>query len=291
MFPASQHDANDSLIRLLNQIAQVTTPAEWLEAVSFYARDRGASAAYLTWIDSDEAGHPNKAEMVAEWVADAVIPQMPLGMRVPIPDDWRHKGGWFDVTDAPTFIDDVRTTSLLTESSRSNYALIQTQALVFLPQHVGGRWVSAVAFHWRTPQPFTEADHAFYTAVMRHAGPIISALRLMQQTLAAQAEMMAAKADSDLLYKLAQSVNAAMTYQEVVEAVAPLQPKGNGVSLILWEGFDHASATYFDLIAGAGLPPFAQAVVGTRFPKEALPIARVMYGNTSVQVYVTLYSG
>jgi signal transduction histidine kinase len=220
MFPTSHPAPNDPLFRLLPQLAQVTTPAEWVEAVSFYARERGASAVYLTWIDCDAAGQPTTLEMAADWVADVAIPQMPLGRRAPIPDDWEQTGGWFSITDSPTYIDDVRTSALVTDLSRCNYAAIQTQALVFLPQHIGGRWVSALAFHWQQPQQFTEADHQFYMAVLHHAGPVVNALRLMQQSLSAQQETASAKAESDMLYKLAEAVSAAMTYQGVMDAIA-----------------------------------------------------------------------
>ena len=70
---------------------------------------------------------------------------------------------------------------------------------------------------------------------------------------------------------LAESVNAAMTYQEVIEAVAPIFPDCQGVYLHLWQHLDYEQAEYMEVAAAASISEELILTTGQRLNKTDFP--------------------
>jgi signal transduction histidine kinase len=178
--PSQALSEHEFVYNLLNQLTGVTSPDEWLEVVSEYPRARGASGGTLLWVGSDRPdGEPTWQEIAAMW-STAGQPRAVVGARHPLEPFWKQTGGWFANPDEPTYIEDITTSPLLEETMRSDYLERGIGALVFMPMLIEGRWVSGFGFRWSEPQQFTSEDRLLYTAIMRHAGPVINAVRLLQ---------------------------------------------------------------------------------------------------------------
>jgi signal transduction histidine kinase len=73
------------------------------------------------------------------------------------------------------------------------------------------------------------------------------------------------------LLRLAEAINAAMTYQDVLEAVAPVLPDCQGVYLNLWEHLDYEKASYLEIAAAASVTEQVGQSIGHRFLKTDFP--------------------
>ena len=60
-------DEIDILYSMSNKLTQASTPAEWLEAVSDYARDIGAVSGVLFYLHTDASGEAETLEIAAQW--------------------------------------------------------------------------------------------------------------------------------------------------------------------------------------------------------------------------------
>jgi signal transduction histidine kinase len=179
-----QYDEKAFVYGLLNKLAGVTTPAEYLDIVSEYPRSRGATGGTLVWIDDASGDTPTWQEVAARWVSPgAITPASPrIGERVPLEKFWIDTGGWFDDPEQLTIVEDMTRTDRLTEVIRTEFYLsIGVQAIVFLPLRSSGRWVSALMFRWGEPQEFTPTDRAIFSLIMRHSAPIINSVRLLME--------------------------------------------------------------------------------------------------------------
>ena len=174
----------DSEIEVLVQIAsdlpQAATPADWLEAVSDYARSRGAVAGFLLWILSGPEATTIEAEIAASWTQDEK-PHLSSQDRLILPAFWYDANGRLDATDRPLLIENTQTSPLLDESMREYYGRLDVGAVALLPQLVQGRWVSLLGFHWREPQAFDDQFRRICEIIIRRAGPAINAIRLLDQ--------------------------------------------------------------------------------------------------------------
>ncbi|MBK8024078.1 MAG: GAF domain-containing sensor histidine kinase [Chloroflexi bacterium] len=80
-----------------------------------------------------------------------------------------------------------------------------------------------------------------------------------------------------LMYRLAQSINAASTLQDIVEAVARLMPDCDGVLLNAFEHLDMDRASSIDIVAAAAVPPHIEPQLRYRIP--VLPVLHALRGE------------
>jgi len=73
-----------------NRLTQASTPTEWLEAISGYAREQGATTGVLLYIEADAADFPQWCEVVAYWTVG--------------PGQSAEVGARFDLTVMPNFV-------------------------------------------------------------------------------------------------------------------------------------------------------------------------------------------
>src|SRR5438067_13266224 len=83
--PQLIRDEIDILYAVSNRLTQASTPVEWLEAISSYARDHGASSGAFFWITYDDDGQPEWAHIAAEWTTGRGM-SASVGTRFYLPD-------------------------------------------------------------------------------------------------------------------------------------------------------------------------------------------------------------
>jgi len=85
------------------------------------------------------------------------------------------------------------------------------------------------------------------------------------------AELESANQEIDQLYRVGEAINAAHSFDELLQAVSGIISGEISAGLYFWEGWDFETATYVELAAASGqnVPP-----TGRRVPKEALPYTR-----------------
>jgi signal transduction histidine kinase len=273
-------DERDLIFSLHRNLVGVWTPAGWLEAVSDYARSRGASGASILWIDNAEDGSAGYMQVAARWLGDAPARPMDEPYK-PLPGWWRSTGGFFADPITPTLINDVTDTPYLDEETRDDYLGQGIRAVAFLPQYLDGEWVSALVFRWAEPQQFDGNDFAVYSMIMQHAAPFINAIRLLEvnRSRAERAERLRlatedAVEEAAFLYQLAGTINAATTYQEIVESVKSVLQDCEGVLIDIWENGNFEGASYVDVVAISS--EYEPRVPRRRMYLDEFPVAHIM---------------
>src|SRR5579885_132496 len=98
-------DEIDILYTISSKLTHAATPSEWLEAVSVYARERGASSGMLSWINSSRSDDPY-FEVIAQWVRDSHSTGGPVA-RFQLSDFSMWLDQWVANTNQPVLIRDV----------------------------------------------------------------------------------------------------------------------------------------------------------------------------------------
>ncbi|MDX2136796.1 MAG: GAF domain-containing protein [Chloroflexota bacterium] len=262
--PSQALSEHEFVYDLLNELTGVTSPDEWLEVVSTYPRSRGASGGTLLWVGSDRTdGEPNWQEVAALWFTDGQ-PRATIGTRLPLEPFWQQTGGWFANPHDPTFIEDIETSPLLEDTMRADYLERGVRALVFMPMLIEGRWVSGFGFRWSQPQQFTPEDRTLYNAIMRHAGPVINAVRLLQDNRdrAHRAEQVAA---------VNTALSKARDEAEILNAICNFATPNGATSLVLFYiNLDTANQPVEMTIAATAGEDAVPNLVGQVFPMSGI---------------------
>ena len=85
----------------------------------------------------------------------------------------------------PYVVDDVSTDPRVTDEDRSSYKLTQIQAVICVPLHKGGRFVSCMAVHQRVPRKWTEDEVDLVAFVANRFWESIERARLIKNLHAA----------------------------------------------------------------------------------------------------------
>ena len=157
-------------------------------------------------------------------------------------------------------VEDVQADSRLDETSRQNYLTIGTQAYVRVPFQHEGHTLGALFFKYGLPRQFTEHEQQLAIGI---ADLVLAAVVRIQ----AQQEIAQANDQTSLLYQLAGEINAATTYQDIIESVAKLQPEANGILLNFFEHMDYKHASYIDTMAVGNVSDDVRVLLKDRIPK------------------------
>lgn len=173
-------DEIDILYSMSNKLTQASTPVEWLEAVSDYARDGGAASGVLFYVHPGPMHEPATLEIAAQWARGAPR-NWPEGARFEIEPHRAFMRQWLTAPDRPMVIADVYASDVLDATTRAFYEQAGMRSSVVLPLYHGGHWIGLLIFSWREPADFDERDLRIFTAILRQAGPIIASVRLGDQ--------------------------------------------------------------------------------------------------------------
>lgn len=169
-----------TLYEISGQLTHATTPGEWLEAVSIYARKRGAKVGYLLWMLPNTHDAPEQAEIAASWRLDDRL-TLAEGTRITLPALWKDSRYWENDPQQPALIGDARGNQLYDPFLDSHRPHEPLHGMALLPQVVNGRWISLLVFYWRDAVTFDERDQRIFKASMQLLGPIVETMQLARR--------------------------------------------------------------------------------------------------------------
>jgi PAS domain S-box-containing protein len=178
------HDLNraydeDELLRLLDQPA----------------RKGGASSSNLLYIDLDERGQPEWAEVVAFWYREGIIPPVEIGTRYYLPE-FSFTPLFLSSPSEALLIPDVTADETIDKNTRILLAQLSMRATAIIPLTQTGlysdplisdstqssterRWVGLVIFNWDEAHEFSEQEVEIYNALIGLASPAVESRRLV----------------------------------------------------------------------------------------------------------------
>jgi signal transduction histidine kinase len=238
-----------------NRLTQASTPTEWLEAISGYAREQGATTGVLLYIEADAADYPQWCEVVAYWTVGAGR-SADVGARFDLSEMPNFVAMWVRTPDRPIFVPDAINNELIDERARSLNAHYNMQSSVILPLNNNGHWIGFAMFTWTEQRYFDERDKRIFTAMIQQAAPVIDSMRLFEESRerVARAEhllkintaLSQADSETDILEALAlyassqHIVAISMDYLDYAESDAPMHPSISRTVALWKEGQAYA---------------------------------------------------
>lgn len=169
----------DILFVASNKLTQAATPAEQLDAVSDYARQRGANAGVLFYFN--EQTEQRNPAVVAKWQTGDGR-EITVGSHLQVdPLSSRFARLWLGMPGQPIMVEDSLADERLDEHSLPVFKRYNFRAAVMLPLNSKGRWIGMLMFGWESPFRFDERDERIYTALIQQAAPVIDSVRLYEQ--------------------------------------------------------------------------------------------------------------
>jgi GAF domain-containing protein len=166
----TRRDEIDILYTISNQLSQAETPPAWLDAVSLYARECGATSGSLFWVGDDQL------EVAAEWsahepdtVSYASYAELPIRA---VPGLSTLLEAWTNLQSYPLLLTDIP------DDFCSIFPYRETRSGVILPLHIRERWVGIIAFGWNESIEFDQRDNRIYTVIIQQTTPVIDSMRL-----------------------------------------------------------------------------------------------------------------
>lgn len=255
-------------------LAGAASPAELLDVISPYMREKGAVSGHLFYFDQYK---PHWMEVIAVWGLDEAH-CLPLAWRLDI--GHRQLGRyWTSHPEKPTLIPDILNAEIVGEDSIAILRPYGVRGFAALPFHNHGRWIGAAYFFWNKPYAFDERDARLIAAIQQNTAPVIDAIRLLEQSRTRTLELEKANQEINLLYRASETINSANSFQEIVEAVSQFDPEAEVVTLMLWDTLDWATAAYLDVVVVIDRTGQSLLEVGSQLPKESFPIAKTMLGE------------
>ncbi len=180
---------------ILDKLTQALTPAEWLDAVSDYARAHGATTGLLLYLHmrEDQPGVLDYAEIAAEWTTSGAKVGT-VGTRYFNAEDTDFARAFLNGLTQPLLVPDVLNHTDVKGQTRDFFASLDVRGMAVLPLNVKGRWAAELVFGWNVPVIFTEDDLRSYSSLIAQAGPVIDTMHLYERSLerSARAEILLA---------------------------------------------------------------------------------------------------
>ncbi len=239
---------------------------ELLQVLVQPALETGATMAHLLYIDLNEAGEPEWAEVVAIWPRkDASV--VPVGTRFYLPE-LPFSRLWMASPDKPQLVTDAATDERMDENTRN--VLIQTGrcAMAVIPLTQVGRWVGLIIFTWDEPHEFSEQEVAIYQALTSLTAPAVHSRRLLVEKERALVEK---------LYEISRGLNTARDEDELLQIlIKPALEVGAAAAILAYIDLDETNEPeWIEMVAvwqreGAPLTP-----IETRYYLPEFPFARL----------------
>jgi signal transduction histidine kinase len=251
---------NESLYRVSQLINEANTFTQIVEAAA--QMDFAGGDFYLNVFENFNHATASYVETVAtsrnQFLKQGMrlyLDQIPFLRSNPRPGVYVYE----DIANHPE-LDDVTKHTMLSHGIRSNL-------------RVGLLWEERILGTFGVDHDFPKKYNQRDKRIMAALGELISSaverIRLQEETQRTTEE-------SSLLYQLAERVNAARSFQDLMEAAAGAQPTCEGVYLNLCEHLDYDLASYFEVVAGANYPEGFGQLIGMRFTKADFPIIEVV---------------
>lgn len=265
----------DILYEASHKLVKAVSPSEQLEAISDYARKHGANRGVLIYCEFENGIRIE--DVVAEWTIGSCIP-IGVGTQLRYPFGNEHPTDFVN-PHRPIFLENAPEDTRLPPQSRENDRRYEIIGCVVLPIFIKERRIATIFFSWDHPRSFDERDERIYTVLQQQITAVIDSVSLFERLQKRASELEHANNELNLLYKTGELINSANTYQEVVEAVAQFDLEADVVTLMLWDTWDWKTAEYLDVPVVIDRRNSGLLEAGSRLPKEAFPIAKVMMGQ------------
>ncbi len=249
-------------------LLQASDEAEILAAVAEYAGSQGATGVIINYVTSDDDVSRIDFKPVARWIF-----KQPFPYRI-INDGENFHEAILEIRDLSIqnpdqiiYIENLETDERINANVRANFITqYPMRAEAVLGLRSGGRWQGSLIIMWHQPHIFSEHEHYVYEQIVQSLSRVVATRRAY---LAAQE----AREETTLLYQVSEAINSAMTFSDVIKAIAPLAREIQRVYLILWENLDYRQASYFEMTAGIDNDGTTPVAVGTRFTEAEFPVA------------------
>jgi signal transduction histidine kinase/DNA-binding response OmpR family regulator len=158
---------------------------ELLTIVAQPATNAGACCAALLYLDVDDNGRPEWAEVVAITSADGMV-KPAIGARIHLAES-SFTRLWTENPNEPQLVADLSLDSRLDERTREDLTDGVGQALAVIPLSHSGRWVGLVTFVWTEPHHFSEQEIRVFRALISMVSPAVESRRLVRDLRAERA--------------------------------------------------------------------------------------------------------
>jgi PAS domain S-box-containing protein len=241
-----------------------------LQTLAQPALEAGAIGADLLYIDLNEAGEPEWAELVAVWRQDGSSP-MPVGTRLYIPELPFFRL-WMANLDDPQLVADVTTDERVDKDVRRLSIQSGSGALAIIPLTRAGRWVGFLVFTWGESHRFGDQEVEIYRTLMDLASPAVESHRLAKE---AQTRLRDLTVLNELGQELTTHINEKNVLEEIYRQASRLIDTSN-LYIALYDPDTNEVSLAIEVIEGRLTKPYA-----TWRNRQGLP-EYVVHNRTSV---------
>lgn len=260
------HARAEIVAEISTALAQAPDEDSILAVVSELARPYGVSLVSLNFIHWDQAGDIHSVEVVAlQNGAGEVLPVQTLPRHIFYGVEFPLMRLLYEKPNVPLIVEDVKTDLRMEQTQmRGLFQAVGVTSVIILPFRSGGRWQGQVMMAWREKQLFNPTLLSLLNAITPKLADVVANRR----TYLAECE---ARRESDLLYQLSEAINATNAYETMVEAIGQwVDDPILDISLLIFEHFDQATATYAEEVAV--MQQSELKMPGTRCDLDALVI-------------------
>jgi len=161
------------------KLNEADTSKELLLALSQPMMEAGGGSSNLVYLDLDETGQPEWAEVVATWRRRNAPDPVPVGTRFYLPE-FPFSKIWLAQSEHPQYIADAKADENLDEMTRAAMLQGGSQANCIIPVSQAGRWIALLIFNWEEPHEFSQQEKERYDTLLGLAAPAIASQRLRE---------------------------------------------------------------------------------------------------------------
>ncbi|MBC7814853.1 MAG: GAF domain-containing protein, partial [Burkholderiales bacterium] len=250
----------ERLLEVNTALSQATNEEQILAAVALYAERQGAAFLSLSYIDVDETGRPVELSTVARhkdgkpWPSPVAVYRM---MDLPA------TAMWIDEPENIVYFEDIGSDPRLDDKSRWTLTRFgDYQSTLSMPLYSAGRWSGVIVMSWLEPHDFSEDERHILGALRQTAISVVATRR----AYLAEEE---AREESELLYRASEAINAANSFEEIIEAVRLIDTNSDSLVLVNFEGYDFDNAGWLEVVATSKDSAWQ---TGGRYPFDLFPV-------------------
>lgn len=262
----------EHLLKINVALSQATSEAEIVAAVAGYARLNGGRGIILNYLDVIEVDNKlvQYSNPVAIWQDGDNIPYDEARHRTVRLADFGYADLWYHNPEQALLIENINTDPRIPDKMREQMLVtLRSRAIATIPLFNGGRCQGVMSIFWFEPHQFSDQERYIYTALIQTLSAVVASRRAY---LSAEE----IRRESEFLYRMSEAINAATSFEEIVQAVADVDTQSEMVSLNIWENYDYDTATYIEVKAAMRSKDKITYITAQRFPIEAFPIAKIL---------------
>jgi PAS domain S-box-containing protein len=170
-------ERSEALAAINASLSTARDEGEILSAVAVYAQRSGVSAVTLSYIGTDDAGHPNTTETVALWMGGQIIEHASILNQTQNLSDSAMTAHWINQPDVPFFVENVIDDDRVDELFKEQMQHDGIQSLVLLPLYSSGRWQGTVFAAWAEARKFSDEERALYRSLTNSLAAVVASRR------------------------------------------------------------------------------------------------------------------